>query len=233
MTRWTAAVLAACVPLLYLTLLLDDRTFTWLIREEHPIELLGALSLLAGAIACFVLWRRVGSDPGWPFLRRLSLIVLAVLFFFGFGEEVSWGQRVLGFGTPESIADANRQGEVNLHNVGAFGSVNLLFQLFWLFVGVVIPLLALWRPAQARLQRALPILPVVLAPVFVLNQLLTRGFAQLLSREPDLYHSSAYSAAHGIVEIKESLASLLLAVGFWLLVYAHWRSETGEVTAGA
>jgi uncharacterized membrane protein YfcA len=30
-------------------------------------------------------------------------------------EEISWGQRLFGYGTPESFA-ANRQGEVNLHN---------------------------------------------------------------------------------------------------------------------
>ena len=33
------------------------------------------------------------------------------------GEEISWGQRILGFATPESMADVNRQGEFNIHNL--------------------------------------------------------------------------------------------------------------------
>jgi hypothetical protein len=220
-----AAALALFIPLLYLTLFLDGATFTWLIREEHPIELGGALSLLLAGIACFVLWRRVRGDADWPPLRRLSLIVLCAFFVFGFGEEVSWGQRVLGLETPESVAEVNRQQELNLHNIGALGGVNTLFQVFWVLMGVVIPLLALWRPARVRLERLVPILPAVLAPLFVLNQILTRGFAELLQREPDLYHSTAFPPAHGIVEIKETLVAVLLAAGFWLLVYGA-RSRT-------
>ena len=224
------AALALFVPALYLTLLLPDATFTWLIREEHPIELLGALSLLAGAVACVLLWRRTRDDAAWPPLRRLSLLALAFLFFFGFGEEISWGQRILGIGTPESLSEANRQQELNLHNVGAFGGVNTLFQLFWLVVGVIIPLLALWRPARVRLERLVPILPVVLAPLFVLNQALTRGFAELLADRPDLYNSTSFPPSHGIVEIKESIASLLLGIGFWLVLRAQSRTTAGRAT---
>jgi hypothetical protein len=225
--RWIVPALAAFTVLLYLTLLLGDAAFTWLIREEHPIELLGAIALLAAGMICFVAWRRVGGDPGWPPLRRLSLLVLAVLFLFAFGEEISWGQRILGIGTPESLSEANRQDELNLHNVNALGGVNTLFQLFWLGMGVVIPVLALWRPARLWLERVTPILPLALAPLFVLNQLLTRGFSELFDRKPELYNSTVFPSAHGIVEIKETVACVLLAAGFWLILrrYARRRAE--------
>ena len=171
--RWAVAALAAFVPLLYVTPLLSDATFTWLIREEHPIELLGAISLLAAGVICLVLWRRVAGDPAWPPLRRLSLLVLALLFVFATGEEVSWGQRIFAIETPDALSESNRQGELNLHNVNALGGVNALFQLFWLIFGVVIPVVAMWRPDRLLLERLTPILPVALAPLFVLNQLLT------------------------------------------------------------
>ena len=145
--RWAVAALAAFVPLLYVTPFLDDATFTWLIREEHPIELLGAISLLAAGVICLVLWRRVAGEPAGPPLRRLSLLVLALLFVFATGEEVSWGQRIFGIGTPDALSESNRQGELNLHNVNALGGVNALFQLFWLIFGVVIPVVAMWRRA--------------------------------------------------------------------------------------
>jgi hypothetical protein len=222
-----ALVLLAFIPLLYFTLLLDDATFTWLIREEHPIEGLGALSLLAASIACFVLWRRVRDDDRWPALRRLSLLALAVLFLFGFGEEISWGQRLLGLETPESLQATNVQNETNVHNLEVFGGVldmDGLFQLFWLLMGVVVPVLALWRVARRPLERVIPILPLALAPLFVLNQLLTRGFYEVLSRNPDLFHSTRFGLEHGIFEIKETVSCLLLATGFWVLVRRRKRA---------
>jgi hypothetical protein len=215
------------VVLLYVALLLDDATVTWLIREEHPIELAGALSLLAASVACLVLWRHVRGDVRWPGLRRLSLLALAALFFFGFGEEISWGERIFGFAPPESLREANGQGESNLHNLEVFsGSANpdALFQLFWLAMGVIVPVLALWGPARRRLGRLVPILPAALAPAFVLNQVLTRGFDELFAREPGLYHSSVFSPGFSIFEVKETAACLLLAAGFWLLVRG-WRHE--------
>ena len=220
------ALLVAAV-LFYLALLLDDGTITWLIREEHPIEAIGAASLLAAGIACLVLWRRVAGDARWPGLRRLSLLALALLFFFGFGEEISWGERIFGIAPPEALQTANRQEELNVHNLRLFsGSLNPdnLFQLFWLVLGVIVPLAALWRPARRLLQRLVPILPLALAPLFVLNQLLTRAFDELFTREPGLYNSSIFPAEFSIFEVKESVACLLLAAGFWLLVRG-WRQE--------
>jgi hypothetical protein len=220
--------LTVVVVLLYLALLLDDASITWLIREDHPIELLGALGLLAASVACVTLWRRVKGDVRWPRLRRLSLVVLAAMFFFGFGEEMSWGERILGFAPPESVGGANRQGEFNVHNLQLFaGGLNPdgLFQLFWLVVGVIIPIVALSERARRLLQRAVPILPLALAPLFVLNQLLTFAFNDLFTRKPSLYHSSVFlDPDHPIFEVKETVASLLLAAGFWMLVRG-WRRE--------
>jgi len=216
-----------------LALLLGDASTTWLIREEHPIEALGAVSLLAAGIACLVLWRSVAGNARWPLLRRLSLLALAALFIFGFGEEISWGQRIFGIAPPESLETANRQEELNLHNLEVFsGSLNPdgLFQLFWLVVGIIVPLAALVPRARRLLQRLVPILPIALAPLFVLNQLFTRGFDELFTRQPDLYKSSVFPAEFAIFEVKETVASLLLAAAFWVLV-RRWRREP-DATAG-
>jgi hypothetical protein len=231
----TALALLGIVPLIYLALLLPDAASTWIIREDHPIELTGALSLLAASIACLVLWRRVRDDAHWPALRRLGLLALALLFFFGFGEEMSWGQRLFGFGTPGSLQASNVQDETTVHNLKLFSGpleMDTLFQFFWLLIGVIVPALALWRTPRRHLERLVPILPIALAPIFLLNQVLTRGFAELFTRHPDLYNSSQFTYEHAIFETKETVASLLLASGFWLLVLHH-RKTGAQLDADA
>ena len=51
--------------------------------------------------------------------REMSAVIvvggLALVSLLAIGEELSWGQRIVGFETPE-IAAANRQGELTLHN---------------------------------------------------------------------------------------------------------------------
>ena len=84
--------------------------------------------------------------------------------------------------------------------------------------------------ARRLLQRLVPILPIALAPLFVLNQLFTRGFDELFTRQPDLYKSSVFPAEFAIFEVKETVASLLLAAAFWVLV-RRWRREP-DATAG-
>jgi len=226
-----AIVLLPFVVLIYASLLLDDATVSWLLPEEHPIELLGALGLLAAGIACLVLWRRVRRRSSWPFLRRFSLLALAALFVFGFGEEISWGQRIFGYGTPESLAEANAQGETNVHNLAALGgwlNMDRMFQVFWLLIGVVIPLLALWARPRRFLQRLVPILPVALAGLFVLNQILTKALHDAFVHDPGLWNSTKFGFTHGIFETKETVSCVLLATGFWLLVLRDRASSRGN-----
>lgn len=43
--------------------------------------------------------------------------VAATIFFLGFGEEISWGQRIIGFATPDELVEINAQKEFNFHNI--------------------------------------------------------------------------------------------------------------------
>jgi hypothetical protein len=53
----------------------------------------------------------------------LSVIII-IGTFFGFGEEISWGQRIFSIQTGGFFAEHNFQGETNLHNLEV-GGVNL------------------------------------------------------------------------------------------------------------
>ncbi len=52
--------------------------------------------------------------------KNIFLLGLALMFLFGAGEEISWGQRVLDFSTPDSMYNTNAQHEFNIHNLEIF-----------------------------------------------------------------------------------------------------------------
>ena len=94
---------------------------------------------------------------------------LAALFFFITGEEISWGQRILGFGTPEFIGEDNQQGEFNIHNLSFIHAYkDGLFTIAIFVWGVVLPLARPFFGFVAKLQRALyvPLPPMQLSSYF-------------------------------------------------------------------
>ena len=97
---------------------LHRSTFLALVKEDGPIEwaqfaAFAVAAVLLGVSA--VLLARRGDYVA------AALIGLGALGFLGIaGEEISWGQRILGLETPESLAEINHQNELNLHNITSF-----------------------------------------------------------------------------------------------------------------
>src|SRR4029453_13243110 len=65
--------------------------------------------------------------------------------FFVAGEEISWGQRLLGIATPEAVAEVNIQQELTLHNTYLLTPVFSFAQLFIGFLPALPPR-APWQP---------------------------------------------------------------------------------------
>jgi hypothetical protein len=215
-------ILAPVVVLLYASALLDDTTFTWLIEEERPIELLGAGALAVSALFCVLAWRRAAPRPRFA---RFSLLILAALLAFGAGEEVSWGQRIIGIETPELLKQTNYQQELNLHNMNAFTGLldaDKLFLVFWVVLGVLVPIAAIVPHLRSLFRRFLPVLPVAVAFGLVVNQVLATSMTAVFRAQPGLYHSTTFGVEHSVFEIKETAISLFLAAGMWL-VYDELR----------
>src|SRR5688572_15161755 len=86
-------------------------------REDGLFEDLSAICFFcASALFAFAFWRSGGRDAaratGEPRRRRnVWFALLAILFFFGGGEEISWGQRIFGWETPGAFQQANLQRE--------------------------------------------------------------------------------------------------------------------------
>ena len=93
----------------------------WLEGEDGVSEWWSVVTYAVSAVmAAFTagLLRRLGH----PRLGALY-VALALVFVFGALEEVSWGQRLLGWSTPEVLGRVNEQGETSIHNVTSFNEV--------------------------------------------------------------------------------------------------------------
>jgi hypothetical protein len=108
------------------------------VNEDGYIEYLTAFFLLLTSFYC--MFKSLHIRNRWP---STFFGLLAILFFFGFGEEISWGQRLFGFETPEELKKINTQQEFNVHNIMVedvklnkliFGKI-LYVGLFFYFLG--------------------------------------------------------------------------------------------------
>ncbi|WP_372744550.1 hypothetical protein [Lutibacter sp.] len=50
-------------------------------------------------------------------LWKVGILAMAIVFFFGAGEEISWGQRIFNIESSEYFLQNNAQQETNLHNM--------------------------------------------------------------------------------------------------------------------
>jgi len=81
--------------------------------------------------------------------RRIFDGLVALFSLFIAGEEFSWGQRLLGFYSPEYFLANNFQQEVNIHNLpGSFLKPKWIFILALAGYGVLLPLLSRVRRSQ-------------------------------------------------------------------------------------
>jgi hypothetical protein len=227
--------LIAFALLMYGALFLPGDTYDALIKEDRWIEGPGSLALLAASVFFFMAFLQTRrSAHRYSTLLKLALLGLAFLFFFGAGEEVSWGERILGYGPPSDIANASTQGELNLHNLKGLGDIvnpDRLFQLFWFTLGIVIPVAcALSSGLRRRIGSMLPVMPLLVSAALIANQAL--AFASRHYFDGRFYDDKNYGLGYSVFETKESVASVILAVGAFY-VYRHLKRANEEVTAAA
>ena len=107
-------------------------------REDALLEwaqVIAYLLVIGTAVAAAPhLWRRSDHVP------TLVVVGLGLVSLVSIGEELSWGQRLVGFATPE-IASQNRQGELTLHNDARIEPSTHLALLLAGLYGVLAPLI--------------------------------------------------------------------------------------------
>lgn len=159
-------------------LLFGDDTVIELGKEDGVFEYLTAIFFLVASI--FFIKIYFSNRNGW-------FLLLALVFFIGCGEEISWGQRIFNLSTPNVLGRINTQNEINLHNIKIFNAtdnrgiakfhtINFLYKLFWLTYGVFLPIAAFHiRSIFSITEKVrLPIPPVPIGVFFLINWLVFR-----------------------------------------------------------
>lgn len=89
-----------------------DEVFT---KEDGYAEYGTALFLFCSSF--LLLYRFIKLYKYKKALWMFGMLGLAVIFVFGAGEEISWGQRIFNVESSEYFLENNAQGETNLHNM--------------------------------------------------------------------------------------------------------------------
>lgn len=119
--------------------------FLYVVREDGWVEYLTTLFLILGAILLGI--NAVKAAKQREIKQVVFFTLSMIVFIFGAGEEISWGQRIFGVETGEYFLEKNYQGETNLHNleVGGVDLNKLIFsQLMFIvliFYFVFLPIL--------------------------------------------------------------------------------------------
>jgi hypothetical protein len=164
-SRLEASVLAGLAAALALGLVaarVDPRWFEQAyVVEDGPVEWATFAVLLASAAAAAWTLRHPPASRGR--LHAVTWLGLTILCVFAAGEEISWGQRVLGFSSSEFFVHQNAQHETNLHNLVVAGvKVNKLVfsQLMYGTAALYLLVLPLLHRRSAAVRRAADALAV-------------------------------------------------------------------------
>ncbi|MFQ5527368.1 MAG: hypothetical protein ACE5GX_14030 [Thermoanaerobaculia bacterium] len=142
---------------LYYVLVQEDGALEWMTFWAFILAAVGFVYIARGQ-------RRAGGGTPW------LTIGVALFCFVVAMEEISWGQRVLGYRPPEYFLKENFQQELNLHNVMSTSFRKLALKGTILGYGVILPLLALAQPIRKLVSRFGPqVSPLGLIPSFAIT----------------------------------------------------------------
>lgn len=120
-------------------------TKAWMYNENGPYELGQVVVLVAAIIIGLITLIRMDKSATW-LMAWIALAVVCCVYVAG--EEISWGQQILKWDTPEYWANINDQNETNLHNTSSWldQKPRLILELGVYFSGMVLPLLRRYKP---------------------------------------------------------------------------------------
>jgi hypothetical protein len=201
------------------------------LNRDLAVQLASEDGIFEYATAAFFLNTAILLVKAFTLKRSFLFLPLSLIFFVGFGEEISWGQRIFGIDTPESIAAKNMQGEMNLHNLDVFHpqdesgqsksglakllTIDFLYNLFWFGWCVLLPSVALMhiKPLDNLFQNLrVPVPALSIGVIFILNF----GVYIIIRSNLPVDKSSLFYMK--LREVFECISALIFVVIGWALL---------------
>jgi len=189
--------------------------------EDRAYEWIGFLGFFGAGIFSLMTLVYRKSMPG-----KVALFFLGVGVFYIVcaGEEISWGQRIFNWETPEKFAEANSQGETNLHNLETLpihpkDVVSWFMKLFG--IGLPVIFYYVFKKRDHLLRRC--VAPLSLVPLFIFVEVFNK-----LEKPVEPFFKSKFGRVgrdlvvrqhEEIMEMYWGLCVLFAAVGLFL----YWR----------
>ncbi len=113
--------------------LLGISWFDWLRSEDGPLEWIQFIEYAFSSLMALTIFVRKKKKREFNTIIWLLIAFLSVIIA---GEEISWGERLTGFGV-SFISEINVQGETNFHNLPFFHNYLLdpVFEISCIFLG--------------------------------------------------------------------------------------------------
>jgi hypothetical protein len=142
---------------------LDPDLYYRVVQEDEFIEWASFWAFLVAGITYLLLARQnlaTAKSPWFAIAFGLLCILIAM-------EEISWGQRVIGYRPPQYFLANNFQQELNVHNVMATSYRKAILHAIIVGFGVALPVLRLIPATKPMLTRLnVTSAPPVLIPAF-------------------------------------------------------------------
>jgi|CXWL01.1.fsa_nt_gi hypothetical protein len=204
---FVAPIIVLCLAVAFLACSSTRPWARWMLSEAHPVEWLQFFILIMTMVLVIRLLIHARHANRTVVIQGALFFMVLGIFFVAM-EEISWGQWVFGFETPEAIRSVNRQREMNIHNLPG---IHALFEIFRVLYGIV-GLWAMRFTASLRFRS--------LAPHFVLSSWFVVIVVIAALDLPNYYRPGMnilFIAVSRLVEVLELLiyASLFLYLWFY------------------
>ncbi|NIM10897.1 MAG: hypothetical protein GTO45_02820, partial [Candidatus Aminicenantes bacterium] len=117
------------------------------------IELATPIILIVAIVFGIRAWLLRAYLPSGGLKIWLALVTVACIYFAG--EEISWGQQLFGWQSPEIMQEINDQQETNIHNISSWfdQKPRLLLELWIIIGGIFVAALRKWKPGIYKTDR--------------------------------------------------------------------------------
>lgn len=188
----------------------DSGAYRFVTDEDRVLEWPQFFGFAAAALlACLCAWRLHRS--GQPVLAA-AYLAFGIGCFFVAGEEIAWGQRVIGYGTPERLEEINEQKETTVHNIDLVQHfTNIMYLIAGLYGSI-----GAWIVRGKGLWRGSGLVDLLLPPIF-----LTMAFFVMFGYKALRF---AFFPESGFTVTRAGeWAEFCLALGFSVFAFLQWR----------